>query len=180
MSENSAETPGADSSTADSAVPQSSSGAAPDANRSGSNRSIGKWIALTVVVVLVAAGGTIMAIGVDSIADQIAPKLVEVTGKVKFNGQPMTAGFVQTYYARKGYMGSLGPIGKDGEFKLLTNGDAGAYSGEHRMVVIWMDNSFPPKHLLPAKYTSPASTPLVIQVSRSGKNELEIELMDSQ
>ena len=165
MSDTSAETPTA----------VSTSGENPTKPR----RSGRWWLLIAMVVVLLAAGVTVASLGLDVTADLISPSLVDVRGKVTYNGKPLTDGFVQTFYARKGWMGALGIVEKDGTFQLTTNGDPGVFSGDHRVVVMWMDNRFPPKHLLPDRYTQPDTTPLVIHVSRWKSNEILLELTDA-
>jgi hypothetical protein len=142
---------------------------------------IARWIAVVLLLLVLAVAGTIAAVGgVEPFRDLISPALVEVTGKVTYNGKPMSDGFIQTYYERKGWMGALGLIEKDGTFRLRTNGEPGAFSGSHRVIVSWMDNNFPPQSLLPERYGDPRKTPFVVHISRSGENILTLDLVDAE
>jgi hypothetical protein len=144
-------------------------------------RSIVRWIIALFVIAAVATAGTILAVGgVESFGDLISPTLIEVTGRITFNGKPLSSGFVQTYYDRRGWMGALAEIAPDGSFRLTTNGDPGAFSGKHRVIVRWMDNSSPPRSVLPERYTQPQTTPLLIHVSRSGGNVVTLDLVDAE
>lgn len=165
MSDIPAETPNADSTSA--------------MNATKPPRSGRRWPLIVLVLILVTAGVTVASLGLDATADLISPGLIDVRGKVTYNGKPLTDGFVQTYYTRKGWMGALGEVEKDGTFQLKTNGDPGVFSGDHRVVVMLMDNRFPPKHLLPDRYTQPDTTPFVIHVSRWKSNEILLELTDA-
>lgn len=165
MSDAPAETPNADSTSVESSTKPRRSGR--------------RWLLIAVVLILVTVGVTVASLGIDAAADLISPNLVDVRGKVTYNGKPLTDGFVQTFYTRKGWMGALGAVEKDGTFQLKTNGDPGVFSGDHRVVVMWMDNNFPPKHLLPDRYTQRDTTPLVIHISRWKSNEILLELTDT-
>ena len=76
-------------------------------------------------------------------------------------------------------MGALGPIDADGTFRLTTNGEPGAYSGRHRVTVLCMDGGFPPKSIIPERYTQPETSPFVIHVARTGPNNVQLELVDA-
>lgn len=142
-------------------------------------RSIWTWIVPGLAVVIVGLTGVVIAVGgLNGLADLISPVPVEVTGTVMFKGKPVTDGYLQTYPDRR-LMGALGSIASDGTFRLLTNGDPGAYPGTHKVVVMWMDNSNPPKHLLPDKYTSPQTTPLILRVQPSVATHVRFDLDDS-
>lgn len=139
-----------------------------------------KWGRGAVLMVLI-LGGLAWSLGwLEPLADWASPTLCQVTGTVRYNGQPVTKGFVQTIYERRGVMGTLGSINPDGTFELTTNGVSGAYSGRHRVIVLCMDGGFPPKSILPERYTEPRLTPLVINVSRTGPNKVQLELVDVQ
>lgn len=153
----------------------------PQETRPAKRRTVLIWVLLGLAIVVAGVCGAIaLTGGVEPLANLISPKLVEVTGRVNFNGKPLTAGYIQSFYERQGWMGAMGEIKPDGSFRLVTNGDPGAYSGKHRVIVMWMTNNFPPKHLLPEVYTQPQTTPLVIQVSRSEKNDFQFDLVDAQ
>ncbi len=138
-----------------------------------------KWGRGAVVIIAILSGIAWSFGWLEPLADLASPMLCEVTGRVLYNGKPLTKGFVQTMYERGGRMGTLGPIEADGTFRLTTNGDPGAYSGRHRVIVLSMDGGIPPKSILPQQYTQPETSPLVIQVSRTGPNKVELELVDT-
>lgn len=145
--------------------------------------SIWVWIAAVAILLVAAVGGSITAVGgIENFQNLMGPTMVEVRGKVNYNGKPLSAGFVQTYYERQGpgWLGGLSPLEPDGTFHLQTNGKPGVLSGKHRFVVTWMDNSFPPKSLLPQKYTDPETTPFVFQISRQGHKDLVLDLEGGQ
>ncbi len=139
-----------------------------------------KWGRIAVVIVLLFVG---LAWGIgwlEPLIDMASPTLRPVTGTVRYNGQPLTKGFVRTIHERGGRMGGLGPINADGTFELTTNDDPGAFVGRHRVIVLCFDGGMPPKSILPERYSEPRLTPLVIQVSRTGPNQVQIELEDAK
>lgn len=137
----------------------------------------GWWVVGIVLLAGIGVASTIASVGgMEEFQNLLSPTLVEVTGTVTFNGKPMTDGFIQTYYERPGFMGGLAAIKSDGTFKLETNGDPGLFSGTHRVIVKWMDNSTPPRDLLPQKYADPQTSPFRIKVTRQGPNRVQLEL----
>ncbi|MBC8117254.1 MAG: hypothetical protein H7062_22895 [Candidatus Saccharimonas sp.] len=144
------------------------------------HRSGVKWGRLTALTILV-LGGVAWGFGwFEPLADLASTKLYKVSGTIRYNGQPLTKGFVRTIYERGGRMGTLGPINADGTFELTTNGDSGAYSGRHRVLVLCMDGGFPPKSILPEQYSDPRTSPLAIHVSRNGPNNVQLELVGAK
>lgn len=138
-----------------------------------------KWGRMTALLVLI-LGGLAWGLGwLEPLANWASPTLREVRGTILYNGKPVTKGFVRTIHESRGVMGTLGPINADGTFELTTNDNRGAYSGRHRVVVLCMDGGFPPKSILPERYTEPQTSPLLIQVSRSGPNQVQLELVDA-
>ena len=139
-----------------------------------------KWGRGAALMVLI-LGGIAWSLGwLEPLVDIASPKLCEVRGTVQYNGKPLTMGFVGTNYERGGLMGALGPIDADGTFRLTTNGEPGAYSGRHRVTVLCMDGGFPPKSIIPERYTQPETSPFVIHVARTGPNNVQLELVDAQ
>lgn len=105
------------------------------------------------------------------------PKLVSVSGQVEFSGKPVPGGFVRTQYLDGTGGVALGPLDEAGRFTLSTDDLPGAVVGRHKLMVHYMDNSFPPKSLIPEKYTHQETSPLTIQVtSSSDKNHFVIKL----
>jgi hypothetical protein len=133
--------------------------------------------------------------------DASRPKLGKVSGKVTYNGQPVTKGVVSFVPsggpgAQTG-QGATGEIGPDGSYTLTTfeNGD-GAVLGEHTVLVIAREEDpaikghgmpipdakgqmkiKPAKLLVPEKYATPATSPLHYTV-QEGSHRYTIELTD--
>ncbi|MFO0951158.1 MAG: hypothetical protein U0835_08400 [Isosphaeraceae bacterium] len=133
--------------------------------------------------------------------DPSKPKLGRVSGKVTYQGKPVTKGLV-TFVPSSGPgtqtgQSAVGEIGGDGSYSLTTfeNGD-GAVLGQHVVIVQAREedpaieggsmpipdakgriNIKPPKHLVPEKYASTESSPLKFEV-KEGSNALDLELKD--
>lgn len=133
--------------------------------------------------------------------DASKPKLGRVSGKVSYNGQPVTKGMVSfvpiSGPGSETGQSATGEIGTDGSYKLTTfeSGD-GAVLGEHKVLVQSSEedpalkgqgmpipdakgnfNTKPPKHLVPEKYLTADKTPLRYTV-KEGDNRYDIELKD--
>ena len=133
--------------------------------------------------------------------DSGKPKLVKVSGKVTYNGKPVTKGLVSFVPASgpgtQTGQAATGEIGADGSYTLTTfdNGD-GAVLGEHKVLVQSQEedpaikgrgmpipdargqvNIKPPKFLVPEKYATAENTPLRITVEE-GRKAYDIELKD--
>jgi hypothetical protein len=121
------------------------------------------------------------------------PPLGRVSGKVTYNGKPVTAGSVIFTPANGGSGGHVatGHIESDGSYTLTTfdTGD-GAVLGQHVVTVESrekldgppMDKQgrityVPPKMTVPSKYTNPEKTPLRYTVEAGGKT-IDLELKD--
>jgi|GEM_PF-7135286 len=135
-------------------------------------RYLGIFVLISIAILM----GFWYAGRLDTWIDYLFPERAEVRGTVILNGQPMTTGIVQTYLSNPspGMMGGLAPIEKDGTFRLLTNGDPGVYCGEHKVVVSYMTNTFPPKSLIPLSYTDAKTTPFTLRVKRHQLNTMEL------
>jgi hypothetical protein len=133
--------------------------------------------------------------------DASKPKLGPVSGKVTYNGQPVTKGLV-SFVPSSGPgsetgQSASGEIGPDGSYKLTTfeSGD-GAVLGQHKVLVQSREedpalkgrgmpipdakgnfNTKPPKHLVPQQYETADKTPLRYTV-KEGNNKYDIELKD--
>ncbi len=121
------------------------------------------------------------------------PPLGRVSGKVTYNGQPVTTGSVIFTPSKSDNGGHIatGPIGSDGSYSLTTfdTGD-GAVIGQHVVTVESREKmSGPPmdkqgritykpsKMTVPDKYTNPEKTPFRYTVEPSG-NTINLELKD--
>jgi hypothetical protein len=134
-------------------------------------------------------------------SDTSRPKLGRVSGKVTYNGQPVSKGIV-SFVPRSGPgaqtgQGATGEIGPDGSYTLTTFENAdGAVLGEHTVLVIAREEDpaikghgmpipdaqgqmklKPAKHLVPEKYATAANSPLRYTV-QEGTNTHNIELKD--
>lgn len=116
----------------------------------------------------------------EALVDQLLPVKTPVNGRITLDGQPLTVGFIRTISLDSGMQGTLAGIESDGTFQLMTNGDPGAYSGRHRVVVVAMTKTFPPKSLIPDHYTKPETSPLTIAVPRQASTKpIELRLVSS-
>jgi hypothetical protein len=152
--------------------------------------------ALVRSLVLIASAAFLLGCG-----DTGKPPLGRVSGKVTYNGQPVTKGIVS--FVPRGGPGSqtgqtaTGEIGSDGSYTLTTfdKGD-GAVLGEHTVLVSAREedpaikghgmpipdakgrvNIKPAKLLVPEKYATVANSPLRYTV-HEGDNKNDIELKD--
>jgi hypothetical protein len=129
------------------------------------------------------------------------PKLGRVSGKVTYNGKPVTKGTVSFIPASGPGIATgqsaAGEIGPDGSYQLTTfEGGDGAVLGEHRVIVQSREddpalkgggmpipdkqgrlNIKPPTYLVPQKYATTESSPLRFTV-KEGSNRYDIELKD--
>lgn len=116
----------------------------------------------------------------------LLPPLVEVTGRVYLNGQPLANAQVLTQPVGRKCRGAIGGTDAEGRFTLRTDveGDflPGAYAGEHRVTIQAIDPNAPPGPFKPPTVTPPESeefetTPLRIQVDRDPqRNQVEFRL----
>lgn len=101
------------------------------------------------------------------------PKLVQVRGKVTYNGNPVPRGTV-IFTPAAGGPPATGEIGPDGSFAMTTFKTAdGAVPGKHKVFIVAMAvptdelpeaRSPTPPPIIPVKYTSPATSPLTADV----------------
>jgi hypothetical protein len=159
----------------------------PDASRPETNSKIqptfriGRVAVFLAVPVLIAIGAVVgIALGWEDVLRKwTRPKLVAVTGQVEMDGKPVPAGFVRTKFLDGPGGTALGPLDKDGRFSLTTGDDSGAFLGRHKVMVYYMDNSFPPKSLVPEKYTQPETSPVTIEVNASADRNHFVIRLDS-
>jgi hypothetical protein len=105
------------------------------------------------------------------------PKLVEVTGQVLYNGQPVTEGSIVTEYSEEGLFGGLSILDEEGRFRLMTQVEGryqdGVYIGEHTVAIFSFAASGGggmPAGLVPQKYLMHSTTPLRMVVTSDSKN----------
>jgi hypothetical protein len=141
--------------------------------RAGGSRrpSIG---AVAIVVTLIAPG-----------CSRSGPEHAQVTGTVRYNGNPVTKGTITFQTSDPKGTNATGTIGPDGKYTLQTeeSGD-GALLGEYRVAIFARDDAVldyiptkpvPPKRLVPEKYESPDTSELKATV-KSGRNEIPFDL----
>lgn len=128
-------------------------------------------VLLAVALVLAGCGG-----------DQM--RTAPVNGKVTYQNKPVPQGSV-TFIPESGGPPATGEIKPDGTFRMTTysSGD-GAILGKHKVVIVAiedMEGKLPeernptPPPIIPAKYTSPATTPLTAEV-KDGDNSPVFDL----
>jgi hypothetical protein len=113
-------------------------------------------------------------------------KTAAVSGKITYNGRPVPNGTV-TFIPDPAGPPATGEIQPDGTYTLTTyvKGD-GAVPGRHKVVVVAMDDAagklpeerkpLPPP-IVPAKYTSPATSTLTADV-KAEDNTINFDLKD--
>ena len=130
--------------------------------RCGSSRAI--VAALFVVVAALAAGcGN-------------RNKIVQVSGQVLIDGEPLTHGFVQV--APQGYRPATARIGSDGRFTLTThNHDDGVVLGTHPVAVVATETLGPggQRWHAPREYAAIETSGLTVTIN-GPTNDLKIEL----
>lgn len=145
------------------------------ADSSGSQFNIIR-VLLTLLIIAVVAGGGYLVWELQS----APPELVAFTGRVLYKGQPVTTGGVLTERIDDTLMGAVGVLNENGEFTLMTNGEPGAYVGEHKLAVSAMSGGSPPVPIVPGHYTQPGTTPLRLVVkSDPSANKAEFILEES-
>jgi len=123
------------------------------------------------------------------------PKTVPVTGRITYRGQPLEGARVMFY--TPGGRPATGTTDKDGRFRLETFSTSdGALLGEHTVVIskyvsplggdplapgqekLWEGGPPPIRQLIPARYTTPAASPLRAKVTAEGPNDFSFDLTD--
>lgn len=106
-----------------------------------------------------------------------APSRVKVTGRVTWNGKPVTVGAVMTRHVDYPKEAAIGAFDSEGKFELLSNGQPGAAVGTHKVIVASYKTETFPIPLVPSAYLKVETTPLSIEVTRDpAKNHFELEV----
>ncbi len=143
--------------------------------RAATGFSIFRVIRTVVILGVVAAG----SYGIWT-SLQTPPTLVQFTGRVVYEGKPVTTGGIATLRLDDQLDSATSALDSEGKFALETNGEPGAYVGRHKVVISSMTPTMPPQPLIPGVYGSMTTTPLVINVSTDPKkNTLEVVLEGS-
>ena len=112
--------------------------------------------------------------------DPNLPPTANVSGKVIYQGEPVTVGTV-TFHPEGEGNPAVGLLGEDGSFTLSTYApDDGAVVGTHSVTIDIpppLDGT-PPEDAfsVPDEYTSPETTPLKVEVTEEGEEGLEFAL----
>jgi hypothetical protein len=102
----------------------------------------------------------------------------KVTGRVMWNGKPITIGAVLTRHSSSPRETAVGALDSDGKFELITNGKPGAAIGLHKVIVASYKQEGMGIPLVPAPYLKAETTPLSIAVtSDPAKNHFELEVV---
>jgi hypothetical protein len=140
-----------------------------------------RWLACVAVACLISGG-------CESAPD--GPQTYPVTGVVTQGGQPVQDALV-AFTPADGEAISAGAqvrTAEDGEFDVSITLDQGKSTqrglptGKYSVTVVKMETAGdasldnPPKNVLPAKYASPATTPLEAVVQPDGENQFKFEL----
>ncbi len=129
---------------------------------------------LTLVVVIVGVAAAVYGI---RILTEKPVVLVKFSGRVMFNGKPVTVGGMATQRVDDDRDGGVSAFDEEGRFDLKTDGKPGAYVGRHKVVISSMTPTMPPSPLTPSVYASMATTPLFIDVSENpAENQKEFVL----
>lgn len=106
------------------------------------------------------------------------PTYVKATGRVMWNGKPVTIGAVMTRHSKYEKESAIGAFDKDGKFELMSNGKLGAAIGTHKVIVASYGAGMGTTPLVPAPYLKASSTPLTIEVTTDpSKNHFELEIV---
>ena len=143
---------------------------------------LSKRILLTLVFVLCVA--TLPFVGAGCGDDSNVSGLIEVTGQVTIDGQPLTEGSV--IFFPDSSQGNSGPmagasIDTDGNYSIKTTGKAGALPGWYTVTIQLPGQDMimggdETKAQVPALYSSPSTTPLKKEVKAGEANTINLEL----
>jgi hypothetical protein len=105
--------------------------------------------------------------------------LAPVRGKVSYKGIPLRGGSI--VFTPDPDRNRDGPIAEaeiqpDGTYALLTDKVPGAVPGWHRVTVIWLDDSIPPRSLVPGRYGDPERSGLRFEIKPGQANLVDIDL----
>lgn len=143
-------------------------------SRSASSRRLLTWG-------LAMLGGIAGISGCFSAKNSDLPETAIVRGTVLFNGEPLPEGVVKFYPELSGRNPAIGMIEEDGSFQVSTyQRHDGATVGKHKVTVIVnprLDGSSPdPPYQIPRPYQSPKTTPLEVEITNEGANQIDLEI----
>lgn len=115
--------------------------------------------------------------GVEYVNNQ-ASTYAKVTGRVMWEGKPVTIGAVMTQHTTSPTETAVGGFDSEGKFELMTNGTPGAAVGVHKVIVASYEPDSMGIPLVPAEYLKMATTPLSINVTNDpAKNHFELQVV---
>jgi len=136
-------------------------------------------------ICLLTVGWGVMGCGGDGVKG-VDPNLVKVTGRVTFDGKPLTSGdisFVSTENPTKGF---ASPIDTSGYYSLAYSPSAkGALPGDYQVRVAATEGAATmgtggevskPKSLIPEKYNVPGASGLTAKVEKGKSNSFNFDL----
>ena len=145
-------------------------------------RMVAKILAFAMVALLAAFLFFGVLDGVTWLTNLAKPPLVPVTGKVLFNGEPLSKAEIATQPLKPGLRGSNAMADEAGQFTLVTDVDGefvkGAYAGPHRVTVIRRHDVVtfgPAPARTPLQYASFDTSPLQITIAKGESIELRLE-----
>lgn len=152
---------------------ESSPAPAPESAPASNGFSIGRTLLL--LAGFAAVAGIVFV--VMEVAQSVGGDLVKATGRVTWNGKPVTKGVVMAQHDANALFAPMGLLDEDGQFELLTNMEPGINVGHYKVRVAAFTEGMPPKPLVPVIYTTFEDSPLTIDVSSDPeKNVFKIEL----
>lgn len=145
-------------------------------------------IAIIVIPIAIVIGGVVLFIaygGLDFMSSSGGGSLVEVKGKITFQGEPVKDAAIDTLIEGSDGLGSIGQTDQQGNYSLMTSTDGpyenGAFEGKHKVTIkVQVPNPGvgPPSLASPEKFAEFDSTPLIIEVKSGGSTGADIKLED--
>lgn len=152
----------------------------PQTTPTSSAKSVNPIRLLVIAGILVVIFGGIWAAAMNGALDSglnlFAPRLVPARGSVTYKNAPVKRGIIRTEYLDGKTRGAFSPLDEQGRFEFKTDDQPGAMVGRHRVLVFSTTETFPPRPLIPVKYSDAKGSPLTITVTSSGPNEFQFAL----
>ncbi|MCA8996320.1 MAG: hypothetical protein KDA80_05030, partial [Planctomycetaceae bacterium] len=131
---------------------------------------------LAAVFGIAVVGGVIF--GMVEYINGMPATLVPASGRVTWDGQPVTIGAVMTQHVDDPFQSAIGAFDEEGRFELMTNGQPGAALGTHKVIVASYGPGMGTSPLVPQEYLKAESSPLSITISSDPqKNVFELEVI---
>lgn len=125
-------------------------------------------------IVILGAG----AFGIVELMNNQGHAHIAASGRVTWNGEPVTIGAVMTQHTEDQFEAAIGMFNDKGEFELSSNGIPGAAPGVHKVIIASYGPGMGTTPLVPQQYLKATTTPLSITVTRDpAKNHFELEIV---